>query len=92
MKLRSFKEFKDNNKIKPCPICGYKAKLITTYDKEQVICTNCKVRTEIEVGDYYDEGFMDGTYVIPKWNKGDINNTSRILKDERRIFNDNKIK
>ena len=69
-------------KIKPCPICGCKAKLITTYDREQIICTYCKARTEIEIGDYYDEGFMDGSYVIPQWNRGDVNNTSKILKEE----------
>lgn len=55
--------------IKKCCKCGGKGKLITTYDTEQVICESCKVRTNIEMGDYYDEGFMDGSYVIPQWNK-----------------------
>ncbi|WP_125153651.1 Lar family restriction alleviation protein [Clostridium rectalis] len=57
-------------KIKQCSKCGGEGILKTTYDTEWVECKNCGIRTEKEVGDYYDEGFMDGSYAIPKWNKG----------------------
>lgn len=58
--------------IKPCPKCGGKGILKTTYDTEWVECEKCGVKTEIEIGDYYDEGFMNGSYAIPKWNKGQV--------------------
>lgn len=68
--------------IKPCSKCGGNGKLITTYDKEQVICERCGVRTKIEVGDYYDEACMDGLYVIPQWNAGKVNFDEKILRDD----------
>lgn len=56
--------------LKPCPKCGGKPNLVLGYDFEYVICEKCKCKTETEFGDYYDEGYMDGLYVIPKWNAG----------------------
>lgn len=58
--------------INPCPKCGGNGILKTTYDTEQIVCENCGCHTEKEVGDYYDEGFMDGSYVIPQWNNGQV--------------------
>lgn len=57
---------------KPCVKCGGKGVLHTTYDTERVECESCGAKTRTEVGDYYDEACMDGSYVIPKWNKGEI--------------------
>lgn len=56
--------------MNPCPRCGGKPNLVTGYDFEYVICEKCKCKTETEIGDYYDEGYMDGSYVIPRWNAG----------------------
>jgi uncharacterized protein (DUF983 family) len=58
--------------IKACPKCGGKGILKTTYDTEQVVCEKCGAETVEEWGDYYDEGCMDGMYVIPKWNRGEV--------------------
>lgn len=57
-----------NNKLLPCPFCGGKAKVHVTYETEFVTCTKCGCRTEVIVGDYYDEGFMDGLQALEKWN------------------------
>lgn len=56
-------------KIKDCPFCNGSMKLQTTYDTEWVECTKCKLKSHTLVGDYYDEGFMCGQYIIPMWNK-----------------------
>lgn len=64
-----------------CKHCGGKGLLKTGYDTEQIICLTCGIRTNIEVGDYYDEGCMDGTYALSDWNKGKVNFESRILKE-----------
>lgn len=58
--------------INSCIKCSGEGELITTYDTEQVICKNCGVKTEKEVGDYDDEGFIHGDYVIPRWNRGEV--------------------
>lgn len=55
-------------KLLPCPFCGGEAELHTDYDTEWIECTQCHCSTAKQAGDYYDEGFMDGTYVIPIWN------------------------
>ena len=68
------------NNFYTCQHCKGKGLLKTTYDKEQIICLTCGIRTPIEVGDYYDEAFMDGSYVIPYWKAGKVNFTERILK------------
>lgn len=49
---------------------------MTGYDFEYVICEKCKCKTETEIGDYYDEGYMDGSYVIPRWNAGIVRDTN----------------
>ena len=64
---------------KPCPHCGGTGILKTGYDTEQIICLTCGIRTPIEIGDYYDEGFMDGSYALNDWNKGKVNFDERIL-------------
>ena len=51
--------------LKPCPFCGGEAVVHTDYDTEWIECTQCHCSTAKQAGDYYDEGFMDGTYVIP---------------------------
>jgi hypothetical protein len=66
--------------IKPCIKCGGEGELITTYDTEQIVCKNCGAETEKEVGDYYDEGFMRGDYVIPRWNRGEVTGSEIINK------------
>lgn len=66
--------------MNPCPRCGGKPKLVTGYDFEYVICENCKCKTETEIGDYYDEGYMDGSYVIPRWNAGIVSTRMRRKK------------
>lgn len=53
----------------PCPFCGGEAEARTGYDSEYAICTQCGARTATTVGDYYDEGFMDGTYALAHWNR-----------------------
>lgn len=60
----------DNSTIQllPCPFCGGEAKVHVTYETEFVTCTKCGCRTETTVGDYCDEGFMDGSQAIKKWN------------------------
>ena len=64
-----------------CHHCGGTGILKTGWDTEQIICITCGARTKIEYGDYYDEGFMDGRYVIPQWNKGSIDFKERILNE-----------
>lgn len=81
-KTDSCTNVKKDTKIHKCCRCGGEGKLITTYDKEQIVCKNCKVRTAIEYGDYYDEGFMDGLYVIPQWNRGEVNFLEKLLKED----------
>lgn len=66
--------------MNPCPMCGGKGKLITTYDTEQIICSCCGSKTKKEVGDYYDEGFMDGSYVVKDWNSGIIHKSKKYKK------------
>jgi hypothetical protein len=58
-----------NHEILICPKCGGEPETITTYDTEYVQCKICGHKGEIYVGDYYDEGFMDGTYAIHFWNE-----------------------
>ena len=64
----------------PCPHCKGKGVLKTGYDTEQIICLTCGIKTIIEIGNYYDEGFMDGTYVKNYWINGNVGFNSKILK------------
>lgn len=64
----------------PCSHCGGTGVLKTGYDSEQIICLTCGIRTIIEIGDYYDEGFMDGSYVKNDWCHGNVNFDNRILR------------
>ena len=64
----------------PCPHCKGKGVLKIGYDIEQIICLSCGARTIVEVGDYYDEGFMNGSYVKSYWNNGNVDFNGRILK------------
>lgn len=62
----------EKQKLNPCPKCGGMAILVVDYDFEYVICADCGSKTETIIGDYYDEGFMDGSYCIHRWNNGSI--------------------
>lgn len=54
--------------LKPCPFCGGEARFVADYDVEQVYCVRCGATVEY-LRDYYDEGDLDGTHVIPMWNR-----------------------
>lgn len=71
------------NKIveKPCIHCNGIGILKTSWDREQIICLTCGICTAIEIGDYYGEAFMDGRYVIPQWETGNVDFMERILKE-----------
>lgn len=52
----------DQEKLKPCPFCGGKPKLIVQKDAGMIVCTNCKV-------DKYFTVVLDGVEkAIALWN------------------------
>lgn len=59
---------KTSEELKTCPFCGGEAEISTTYDTEWIECAVCHARSPVLVGDYYDEGFMDGRYAAQMWN------------------------
>ena len=56
----------------PCARCGSTRGPYarTTYDEEQLFCPDCGAKTFRYIGDYYDEGFMDGSSCESAWNAG----------------------
>lgn len=62
----------DISKLKPCPKCGGEGELDIGYDTEKVVCKQCGAKTRTFVGDYYDEGFMDGDVATAWWNRGEV--------------------
>lgn len=62
----------DISKLKPCPKCGGEGELDIGYDTEKVVCKQCGAKTRTFVGDYYDEGFMDGDVATAWWNGGEV--------------------
>ncbi|MDU4953775.1 hypothetical protein HF846_04125 [Clostridium cadaveris] len=62
----------DISKLKPCPKCGGEGELNIGYDTEKVVCKQCGAKTHTFVGDYYDEGFMDGEVATAWWNRGEV--------------------
>ena len=75
--LKAYCEVESKKHIKEqkhCPVCNSEGIIHAGWDDETAICTNCGSHTETEIGDYYDEGFMDGRYCLQDWNKGKIIN------------------
>lgn len=58
--------------LRPCRKCGGAAVIHTGWDTEYIECSVCGAKTEVYVGDYYDEGFMDGSFAAQWWNDGKI--------------------
>lgn len=67
-------------KLLPCPFCGSEAEVHITYDAEWIECKGCHLKTEAVIGDYYDEGFMDGSIAIKRWN------TRVGVKEKMRVY------
>jgi hypothetical protein len=66
--IKRISEKAEGKEMNFCPKCGGRPKLRLGYDTEYVECTKCGFSTEVCVGDYYDEGFMNGDMAIPIWN------------------------
>lgn len=58
----------------PCARCGSARGPYarTSYDEEQLFCPDCGAKTFRYFGDYYDEGFMDGSNCESAWNAGEL--------------------
>lgn len=61
-------DLSDKINVCECSNCHVKPYLELAYDWERVTCPVCGANTEY-VGDYYDEGFMDGAEAIGQWNR-----------------------